>query len=85
MTDSNWNLRFPRTSRCTGHAIEVYRTPLTKRFFYACIRHGWILFVAALAIVVLTGCSDMQAEEDSAADLRDAQARAYQIAKGEMP
>ena len=83
MTDSNWTLRFPRTTRCDGHAIYYYRTPLSKRLFYALIKHGW--WVAFLTVLLLSGCSDMQAEEDSAADLRDAQARAYQVAKGEMP
>lgn len=83
MTDSNWTLRFPRTTRCDGHAIYFYPTPLHRRFFFGLIKHGW--WVAFLAVLLLSGCSDMQAEEDSAADLRDAQARAYQVAKGEMP
>ena len=80
MTDSNWTLRFPRTTRCDGHAIYFYKPPLARRFFYALIKHGW--WVAFLAVLLLSGCSDMQAEEDSAANLRDAQARAYQVAKG---
>ncbi len=83
MTDSNWTLRFPRTTRCDGHAIYFYRTPLHRRFFFGLIKHGW--WVAFLAVLLLSGCSDMQAEEDAAADLRDAQERAYQVAKGEMP
>lgn len=82
MTDSNWTLRFPRTTRCDGHAIYLYKTPPHKRFFYALIKHGW--WVAFLAVVLLTGCVDIQAEEASAASLRDAQAQAYQVAKG-MP
>lgn len=80
MTGQNWTLRFPRTTRCDGHAIYYYRTPLTKRLFFALIKHGW--WAVFLAVLLLSGCADMQAEEDSAADLRDAQALAYQAAKG---
>ncbi|MFN4121298.1 hypothetical protein [Acidovorax sp.] len=81
MTDSNWTLRFPRTTRCDGHAIYHYRQPLTKRFFYACIRHGWIFAVAILAALVLTGCSDMDAEQRSADSLMDAVAQAQGATK----
>ena len=72
MTDSNWTLRFPRTTRCDGHAIYLYKPPLHRRFFYALCRHGWVLFVVALAVLVLSGCNDMQAEEATAASVADA-------------
>lgn len=76
MSDSNWTLRFPRTTRCDGHAIYYYRQPLLKRFFYGCIRHGWIAIVVVLAVLALTGCVDMASEENTAASLRDAVAQA---------
>lgn len=76
MNDSNWTLRFPRTTRCDGHAIYYYRQPLLKRFFYGCIRHGWIAIVVVLTVLVLTGCVDMASEENTAASLRDAVAQA---------
>ena len=51
--NSNWTGRCPRTSSeafgCDGRAIEVYKTPLTKRFFYALIKHGWWVFALFLA------------------------------------
>ena len=72
MTDSNWTLRFPRTTRCDGHAIYLYKPPLHRRFFYALCRHGWVLFVVALAVLVLSGCSDIDAEIATAASLADA-------------
>lgn len=76
MSDSNWTLRFPRTTRCDGHAIYYYRQPLLKRFFYGCIHHGWIAIVVVLAVLALTGCVDMASEENTAASLRDAVAQA---------
>jgi hypothetical protein len=74
MTNSNWTLRFPRTTRCDGHAIYYYKTPLSKRLFYALIRHGW--WLAFLAAILLTGCVDMESEQRSADSLRDAVAQA---------
>ena len=77
MTDSNWTLRFPRTSRCTGHAIEVYRTPLYKRMLLAFCRRGWLIVPAVLAGLVLTGCSsDIDDAIAVQADLADAVAMA---------
>ncbi len=80
MTNSNWTGRCPRTLNealgCSGHAIEIYRTPPLRRFFYGCIRHGWMAFVVLLAVLVLSGCVDMQTEDASAASLRDALAQA---------
>lgn len=57
-------------------AIQVFRKPLTKRFFYACIRHGWLAVFAALAVLVLTGCDEIDSQERGAASLRDAIAQA---------
>lgn len=76
MSDSNWTLRFPRTTRCDGHAIYLYRQPAYRRFFYGCIRYGWIAIVVVLAVLALTGCVDMASEENTAASLRDAVAQA---------
>ncbi|CAN7341147.1 hypothetical protein LJR074_001940 [Acidovorax sp. LjRoot74] len=59
-------------------AIHKYKPPLHRRFFYALIRTGWMLVVLALAAAVLTGCDDTQAEEATAASLRDALAQAQQ-------
>lgn len=46
MNTSNWTGRCPRTLTealgCTGHAIEVYRTPPIRRFFTpAFATAGW--------------------------------------------
>lgn len=74
--NSNWTGRFPRTTAealgCDGHAIYLYKPPLHRRFFYALCRHGWVLFVVALAVLVLSGCSDIDAEIATAASLADA-------------
>lgn len=75
MNTSNWTGRAPRNSveafGCDGRAIEVYRTPLPKRIFYGFIKHGWWLFALFLAGACLTGCVDMQAEEDTALAVSD--------------
>ena len=80
--NSNWTGRFPRTTAealgCDGHAIYLYKPPLHRRFFYALCRHGWVLFAVALAVLVLSGCGDIAAEQASADSLRDA----IQQAKG---
>lgn len=76
MSDSNWTLRFPRTTRCDGRAIYYYKTPAHRRFFYAFMRYGWIAIVVVLAVLALTGCVDMASEENTAASLRDAVAQA---------
>lgn len=76
MSDSNWTLRFPRTTRCDGHAIYYYRTPAHRRFFYVFMRRGWLLVPVVLAVIVLAGCVDMASEENTAASLRDAVAQA---------
>lgn len=56
--------------------IQVFRKPLTKRFFYACVRWGWLwIFPAVLA---LTGCDEMDSQDRGAASLRDALAQAQQ-------
>lgn len=80
MNGSNWTGRTSRTMTealgCTGHAIYAYRTPLYKRLLFAFMRYGWAIIIVVLAVLVLTGCVDMQAEQDVAADLRDAVATA---------
>ena len=53
-------------------ALHKYKPPLHRRFFYALCRHGWVLFVVALAVLVLSGCGDIAAEQASADSLRDA-------------
>lgn len=58
-------------------AIHKYKTPAHRRFFYGLIKHGW--WVAFLAVVLLTGCSDMDSEERGAANLRDAVAQAQGV------
>ena len=77
--------RYPRTlieafgcDATQAVAIHKYPTPLPKRFFFALIRHGWMLVVAALLVFALTGCTDMQDEAATAASLRDALAQAQQ-------
>ncbi len=57
-------------------AIQVFRKPLTKRFFYALWRHGWLVVAAVLAVFVLTGCDEIDSQERTAASLRDALAQA---------
>ena len=49
--------RYPRTlieafgcDATQAVAIHKYPTPLPKRFFFALIRHGWMLVVAALLV-----------------------------------
>lgn len=76
MNNSNWTGRTNRTLNealgCDGHAIYAYRAPLYKRVLFGIVRHGWIAFVVALAVLVLTGCVDMDSEQRSADSLRDA-------------
>lgn len=57
-------------------AIQVFRKPLTKRFFYALMRWGWLWIF--LAVLALTGCDEMADKEADAANLRDALAQAQQ-------
>lgn len=56
--------KFPRTSREAfglspdeANPIQVFHQPLLQRLFFGFVRHGWILFVLALAVLVLSGCS----------------------------
>ena len=77
--------KFPRTSREAfglspdeANPIQAFHQPLLQRLFFGFARHGWILFVLALAVLVLPGCSDIAAEQASADSLRDA----IQQAKG---
>lgn len=76
MTNSNWTGRTARTTEqalgCTGFAGYAYRTPLYKRALFAIMRHGWVAAVVILAVLVLSGCVDMESEQRSADSLRDA-------------
>jgi len=53
---------FPRTTRCDGQAIYHYPAPITRRFFYAVIRWGWVIVPAVLLALVLTGCDDLDGQ-----------------------
>lgn len=64
-------------------AIQVFRKPLTKRFFYALFRRGWVLVPLVLALWVLTGCDEMDSQDRTAANLRDALAQAQAQAQQE--
>lgn len=80
MTDSNWTLRFPRTTRCDGHAIYYYRTPIWKRVLFAVVKHGW--WVAFLAVALLSGCAgEIDDKRADAASLQDAIVQAKIAAK----
>ncbi len=67
---------FPRTTRCDGQAIYHYPAPITRRFFYAVIRWGWVIVPAVLLTLVLTGCDDLDGYTAAQADLADAIATA---------
>lgn len=67
---------FPRTTRCDGQAIYHYPAPITRRFFYAVIRWGWVIVPAVLLTLVLTGCDDIDMHIAVQADLADAIATA---------
>lgn len=67
---------FPRTTRCDGQAIYHYPAPITRRFFYAVIRWGWVIVPAVLLALVLTGCDDLDGYTAAQADLADAIATA---------
>ena len=57
-------------------AIEVYRVPAHRRFFYALRRWGWAVVPAVLALSVLTGCDDLESYAADQASLADAIAQA---------
>ena len=59
---------FGKTQAQMALAIEVYRTPLHKRAVWAFCRHGWAIVPITLAVLVLTGCTDVQADAAVAAD-----------------
>jgi len=51
--------------------------PLSTRLFYACIKRGFLLIAAALALSVLSGCADeAQTWAADQANLADAIAQA---------
>ena len=55
-------------------AIHKYKPPMHRRFFYALMRMGWIVFVVLLIAMVLTGCSgDMRHEQAQAAEIETIQ------------
>lgn len=59
-------------------AIQVFRKPTMRRFFFALLRRGWVVVPIALMVLVLTGCDEMADKEADAANLRDALAQAQQ-------
>ena len=59
---------FGKTAAQMAVAIEVYRTPLWKRAVWAFCRHGWATVPITLAVLVLTGCTDVQTDAAVAAD-----------------
>lgn len=63
---------FQRTTRCDGQAIYHYPAPITRRFFYAVIRWGWVIVPAVLLAFVLTGCDDLESYAADQASLADA-------------
>lgn len=87
MHDRYLTYRYPRTTHglwpCDATeavAVHKYKAPLTRRFFYALCRWGWIAVPALLAVSVLTGCDDLGAHAAVQADLADAVAQAKQEA-----
>lgn len=38
-------------------AIQTFRKPPLRRFFFALLKRGWVLIPAVLLFLVLTGCS----------------------------
>lgn len=59
-------------------AIQVFRKPPMRRFFFALLRRGWVLVPIALMVLVLTGCDEMDSQDRTAASLRDALQQAQQ-------
>ena len=59
-------------------AIQVFRKPPMRRFFFALLRRGWVVVPIALMVLVLTGCDEIADKEADAANLRDALAQAQQ-------
>ena len=73
---------FGKTAAQMAVAIEVYRTPLHKRALWAFCRHGWLIVLAVLAVLVFSGCtSDVDTYAAMQADLADA---IHQAAKGDI-
>lgn len=79
---------FPRTTREAfglsaedATALHFYKIPLYRRFFYALCRHGWTIVPVVLAVLVLSGCSDIDAEIATAASVADAIADAGKASK----
>jgi hypothetical protein len=63
-------------------AIQKYKAPAHRRFFYALCSYGWpwMLTWAIAAVVFLAGCDDLGAHAAVQADLADAVAQARQEA-----
>ena len=62
---------------CDAHAaiaLHTYKAPLTRRFFYALLRWGWVAVLAA--VFLLAGCDDLEMHGAIQADLADAIAAA---------
>jgi len=79
----NCTSSFPRTTRCDGRAIYRYKSPLHRRFFYACVRHGWAIAPAVLAVLVLTGCDDVATAKLVADDAASTPLEAHRQARRE--
>ena len=79
MDHSNWTLRFPRTTRCDGYAIHVYKRPWYEKLAMLLFRWGWVLLL--VLVFALTGCgpNDHETAVLVAQDLQDA----VQQARGE--
>ena len=57
-------------------AIQKYKPPFHRRFFYGLRRWGWAIVPAVLALSVLTGCDDLESYAADQASLADAIAQA---------
>ena len=74
-------LRFPRRAGenrpCDAHAaiaLHTYKAPLTRRFFYARLKWGWVAVL--VTVFLLAGCDDLEMHAEAQADLADAIAQA---------
>ena len=76
-TQSRFSRRMGEQQPCDAQsaiALHTYQAPLTRRFFYALLRWGWVAVLAA--VFLLTGCDDLDVHAAAQADLADAIAQA---------
>lgn len=67
-TQSRFSRRMGKQRPCDADAaiaLHTYKAPLTRRFFYALLRWGWVAVLAA--VFLLTGCDDLEAAHAAAA------------------